>query len=109
MKQGELGVIEKIRLAESTTAFEATVTASAWSAVALQAGGVLYGSLIFGKGAYGVTKLGGKDYTLNVLPTTQLDKSDPLGQRALVSYKVPIAAKILNPSCGVILTHYKSN
>lgn len=109
MKQGELGVIEKARIAESTTAFEATVVASAWSAVALQAGGTLYGSLFFGKGAYGVTKLGGKDYTLNVIPTTQIDKSDPLGQRAYVSYKVPIAAKILNPSCGVILTHYKSN
>lgn len=109
MKQGELGVIEKVRFAESSKSITATVTASAWSAVALQAGGTLYGTLIFGKGAYGVTKLGGKDYTLNVIPTTQIDKSDPLGQRALVSYKVPIAAKILNPSCGAILANYVSN
>lgn len=109
MKQGELGVIEKVRIAESTTAFEASVVASAWSAVALQAGGTVYGSLIFGKGAYGVTKLGGKDFELTVIPSTQKDKSDPLGQRAYVSYKVPIAANVLNPSCGVILAHYKSN
>lgn len=109
MKQGELGVIEKVRFQESSKAFYATVTASAWSAVALQAGGTVYGTLIFGRGAYGVTKLGSKDYEVNVLPTTMKDKSDPLGQRALVSYKMAVAAKVLNPSAGVILVHYKSN
>lgn len=109
MEQGELGVIEKVKFQESTKAIRATVTASAWSAVALQAGGLVYGSLIFGKGAYGVTKLGSGDAKVNVLPTTQLDKSDPLGQRALITYKMAIAAKVLNPSCGVILLHYKSN
>lgn len=109
MTQGELGVIEKVRFQESTKAIRATVSASAWSAVALQAGGIVYGTLIFGKGAYGVTKLGGKDIEVNLIPTTQKDKSDPLGQRALVSYKLPIAAKVLNPSCGAILVIYKSN
>lgn len=109
MKQGTLGVIEKIRLEESTQAMTATVVASAWSAVALQAGGTIFGTLVHGKGAYGVTKLGGKDFTLNVIPTTQIEKSDPLGQRAYVSYKLPIAAKVLNPSCGAILVHYRSN
>lgn len=108
MEKGELGMVEKVRLAESTKAFRATVTASDWSAVALQAGGTIYGSLIFGRGAYGVTKLGSKDYEVTVLPTTQKDKSDPLGQRAYVSYKMAVAAKVLNPSCGVILLHYKS-
>lgn len=108
MKQGELGVIEKVRFQESTKAINEPVLASAWSAAALVAGGTMYGTLIFGRGAYGVTKLGSKDYEVNVLPTTMKDKSDPLGQRALVSYKMAVAAKILNPSCGVILTHYKS-
>lgn len=109
MQQGELGVIEKVRFQESTKAIRATVAASAWSAVALQAGGVVYGTLIFGRGAYGVVKLAGKDIEVNLIPTSQKDKSDPLGQRALVSYKMPMAAKVLNPSCGAILAIYKSN
>lgn len=105
MEQGELGVIEKVKFQESSKAIRATVTASAWSAVALQNGATIYGTLITGRGAYGVTKLAGKDITVNVIPTTQLDKSDPLGQRAYVSYKMAVAAKILNPSCGVILAN----
>ena len=109
MQKGELGVIEKVRFAETTKAIQKTFAASAWSALTLSLGGTLHGTLIFGKGAYGVTKLGGKDYNVNLIPTTQLDKSDPLGQRALVSYKLPIASKILNPSCGVIWTRFKSN
>lgn len=109
MQKGELGVIEKVRFAETTKSVKETIAASAWSAVALQAGGTLFGTLIFGKGAYGVTKLGSKDYEVNVLPTTQKDKSDPLGQRAYVSYKMAVASKILNPSCGVIALRYLSN
>ncbi len=108
MTRGELGIIENVRFQESTTAIRASVVASAWSAQALVAGGIVYGTLIFGRQAYGVTKLASKDVEVNLLPTTQKDKSDPLGQRALVSYKLPIASKILNPSCGAILVIYKS-
>lgn len=109
MQKGELGVIEKVRFAETTKSVKETFVASAWSAQALINGGTVYGTLIFGKGAYGVTKLGSKDYEVNVLPTTMKDKSDPLGQRALVSYKMAVAAKILNPSCGVLLTNLITN
>lgn len=109
MQKGELGVIERVRFQESSKAMKSPIAASAWSATALTNGGSVIGTLIFGKGAYGVTKLGGKDYEVNVLPTSMKDKSDPLGQRALVSYKFACAAKILNPSCGIILAYLKTN
>lgn len=108
MMRGELGVIEGVRFQESTKAIRKPVLASTWSGSYVTAGGSLYGTLIWGKGAYGVTKLGSKDYEVNVIPTTQIDKSDPLGQRAYVSYKMAVAAKILNPSCGVLWTYFGS-
>lgn len=107
MEKGELGVIEKIKFQETTKSIKEFLIASAWANGYTSGGGSVFGTLIFGKGAYGVTKLGGRDYEVNVLPTTQKDKSDPLGQRAYVSYKMACAAKVLNPSCGVILTHFK--
>ncbi|HET9146133.1 MAG TPA: N4-gp56 family major capsid protein [Sphingomicrobium sp.] len=109
MVQGELGVIEGVRFQESTKAINVPVKASAWSTTYATPGGTLYGTLIFGQGAYGVTKLGSKDYEVNVIPTNQIDKSDPLGQRAYVSYKMAVAAAILNPSCGILWTYFKSN
>ena len=109
MEMGELGVIEKVKFFESSVAIKEPVLASAWSTGYVSAGGSVYGTLIFGRGAYGVTKLGGKDYKVNVIPTTQIEKSDPLGQRAYVSYKMAVAAKVIDPSCGVILTYFKSN
>jgi N4-gp56 family major capsid protein len=109
MEKGELGVIEKVKFMETSKAMRSPFAASAWSATALANGGSVFGTLIVGRGAYGVTKLGGKDYEVNVLPTTMKDKSDPLGQRALVSYKMAVAAAVLNPSCGVILANLYTN
>lgn len=109
LTKGTLGVIEGVLFKESAEAFTETMTASAWATNYLSAGGTLYGTLIFGMGAYGVTKLAGKDVSVNVIPTNKVDKSDPLGQRAYVGYKFDLAAKILNPSAGVIMTWYKTN
>jgi N4-gp56 family major capsid protein len=109
MEKGELGVIEKVRFQESTKGLKSPVLPSTWSTTYASLGGSILGTFIFGRGAYGVTKLGGNDVEVNVIPTTQKDKSDPLGQRAYVSYKMAIGAAILNPSCGVILGYYKAN
>lgn len=70
--------------------------------------GRVFGTLIFGKGAYAVTELEGagtgenatKVYTV---PREAPDKADPLQQFSYVGYKATLAAKILNPSCGIIL------
>lgn len=104
MIKGTLGVIERVLFDESTQAMLVSVTASAWSSVATSVGGSLYGTLVFGRGAYGVSKLGGRDAKIYVV--TGADKSDPLNQRTYVGYKLAMAAKILNPSAGVILTWF---
>jgi len=107
MTKGKLGVIERVDFEESSNAITSSVLASAWSTGYYSGGGTVYGTLIFGKGAYGVTKLGAKDAKINV--TTGADKTDPLNQYTLIGYKLAMAAKILNPSAGIILAHYVQN
>jgi len=97
-------VIERVDFEESSNAMTSSVLASAWSTGYHSGGGTVYGTLIFGKGAYGVTKLGAKDAKINV--TTGADKTDPLNQYTLIGYKLAMAAKILNPSAGIILANY---
>jgi N4-gp56 family major capsid protein len=110
LSKGMLGIIEGILFKESTRAFKETLAASAWSNLGqLSTGGTLYGTLIFGQGAYGVTKLAGKDVTTTHLPPSKKDKSDPLGQFGTAGYLFPIAAKVLNPSAGVIYAWYDMN
>lgn len=106
MEKGRLGIIERVEFEESTEAMTVAVLASAWSATYVQNGGTLHGTLIFGKGAYGVTKLAGKDAKIEVV--TGADKSDPLNQRTYIGYKIGMAAKVLNPSGGIILTYFQS-
>jgi len=101
MERGRLGVIERVLFEESSQAMTVPVLSSTYSGY-VSGGGSLYGTLICGKGAYGVTKLSGEDAKVNIV--SGRDKSDPLDQRTYVGYKVPVAAKILNPSAGIILT-----
>jgi len=108
LAKGMLGVIEGVLFKESSAAFKKSHTASAWATAYLTAGGTLYGTLIFGKGAYGVTKLAGKDVTVTVIPTKERTKSDPLGQVGYVGYLFDVASKILNPSAGLIWPWYKT-
>lgn len=102
LDKGRLGVIERVMFEETPNAFTESVLASAWAASYVSAGGTLHGTLIVGRQAYGVTKLGGKDAKVNLV--TGADKSDPLNQVTFVGYKLYMAAKVLNPSAGVILT-----
>ena len=104
MTKGKLGVIERVDFEESSNAMQVPSLASAWSTGYTSGGGSIIGTLIFGKGAYGVTKLGAKDAKINVV--TGADKTDPLNQQTLVGYKLAMAAKVLNPSAGVILAYF---
>lgn len=106
MEKGQLGVIEKVLFDESSNAMAKTVLASTWSGY-VSGGGSLHGTLIVGKGAYGVTKLGGKDAKVSVVSGP--DKSDPLNQITYIGYKIGVASKILNPSAGIIYTYYDGN
>ena len=104
LDKGRLGVIERVMFEESPNAFTCTVRASAWSAGYVSAGGTIYGTLICGRQAYGVTKLGSKDAKVQMVSGP--DKADPLNQITFVGYKLYMAAKVLNPSAGVILAWY---
>lgn len=106
MTKGKLGVIEGVLFEESATAVNGPVLLSAWSnsAYTSTASQRLFGTLIFGKGAYGVTKLGGKD--AKVITVAGSDKTDPLNQYTLVGYKINAAAKILNPSAGIMYVYF---
>lgn len=99
MRKGKLGNVEGVAFEESSNALTSPLKASTWSGDT-SAGWTIYGTLIFGRGAYGVTKLGG-DAKISVI--TGADKADPLNSRTYVGYKYAIAAKVLNPSAGVIL------
>lgn len=108
LSKANLGVIEGVLFRESSEAMSKPLAASAWSNIGtISGGGTLYGTLIFGKGAYGVTKLAGKDVTVTVIPTKEKSKSDPLGQVGYVGYLFDVAAAILNPSAGLILSWFK--
>jgi len=104
MTKGKLGVIERVDFEESSNAMKVAVLASAWSTGYTSGGGSIVGTLIFGKGAYGVTKLGAKDAKINVV--TGADKTDALNQYTLVGYKLAMSAKVLNPSAGVVLAYF---
>lgn len=107
LTKGMLGVVEGILIKESTRAFKEVLPASAWSNLGqLSTGGTLYGTLIFGQGAYGVTKLAGKDINVTHLEPGRKDKTDPHGQYGVAGYLFPIAAKVLNPSAGLIYSWY---
>ena len=100
MERGRLGTVEDVMFEESSQALKSVVTTSNWSGYV--SGGNLYGTLIVGKGAYGVSKLRGEDAKVNIL--TGADKSDPHNLHTYISYKMAVAAAVLNPSAGVILT-----
>lgn len=107
LDKGRLGVIEKVYFEESAQGIKEVFPASDWSALMFRGGGTVFGTLIHGKGAYGVSKLGGKDAKVTVVSGP--DKSDPLNQLTKVGYKFQLGAAILNPSAGVIMVTYVSS
>ena len=63
------------------------------------ASSIAYGTIIFGKGFYGVAEwMGG----IETFMTTGASKADPLNQFATYGWKASMAAKVLNPSCGLV-------
>lgn len=107
MWKGKIGAVEGVMFEESSQAIVVNAPLSAWSNstyTSVAGKDKVYGALIFGQGAYGVSKLGSKDVEMYIL--SGADKSDPLNQVTLMGYKMTIAAKILNASCGVIIPYY---
>lgn len=109
--KGEIGQVMGVRFVQSTNAIKTSVSAAVWSAYAsnFSAGGTLYGTLVFGKGAYGGVNMDAGNASKITVVDFKADKADPLGQYGTAGYKLTIAAKILNASAGVLMVDYVSN
>lgn len=99
--RGEVGRVEGVRFVETTFA---PVSAGSGDGQAISASAptsaVAYGTVVFGKGFYGVTELDGGIQTFTVQGPS---KSDPLNQTTTYGWKSLFGAKVLNVSCGLIL------
>jgi N4-gp56 family major capsid protein len=96
---GEVGSYGEVRFIETTNAKVFTGEG---------AGGVdVYGTLIFGQQAYGVSRISGEALKNIVKPLGSAGTADPLDQRATSGWKATFVAKILNNDflvrieCGV--------
>ena len=60
---------------------------------------IAYGTVVFGKGFYGITELDGGIKTMG--PITGPSKSDPLDQTRIYGWKCNFATAVLNTSAGI--------
>lgn len=99
--RGEIGRVEGVRFVETT---QTPVSAGSGNGNALSSSNgssaVAYGTVIFGRGFYGVTELDGGIKTFLVEGPS---KSDPLNQATTYGWKAHFASKVLNVSCGLVL------
>lgn len=91
---GEIGRIYGVRIVETNNGIIARGSNSGGTASS-----VAYGTVIMGKGFYGVTELDGgiKTYTTN-----GADKSDVMNQVQTYSWKANFISKLLNVSAGLV-------
>jgi N4-gp56 family major capsid protein len=101
MYAGEIGRIQGVRFVSSTNAINVALTASNWSMARVAAGGTLYGTFIFGSGAYGCVEVGGS--AIEKFINQGASKTDPLNLETQVGYKITTAIKALNASCGIVV------
>lgn len=99
--RGEIGRVEGVRFVETTFT---PVSAGSGNGIAISAAtatsAVAYGTVIFGRGFYGVSEIDGGIQTFTVQGPS---KSDPLNQTTTYGWKSYFGAKILNVSCGLVL------
>jgi N4-gp56 family major capsid protein len=91
---GEIGKIYGCRFVETTQGPAVRGVGDSLST----ASAVMYGTLIMGKGYFGVTELDGG---IKTFTSQGAEKSDPLNQLTTYGWKANFIAKVLNASCGV--------
>jgi N4-gp56 family major capsid protein len=106
MYKGEVGQVGGVRFVESSDAPAYAVSGD----TLLASSGTVYGTIIFGPHAYGVTEISGqgnkqKGYEMFIKQLGSAGTADPVNQQATVGFKITMAAKILNKSAGVILVN----
>jgi len=108
MERGLIGEVEGVKFYDDPNMSTSNFSGMQVSTAIGSSLGTVYGTIIFGRGAYAVTELEGAGTGENatkvyVVGREKPDKSDPLQQYSYVGYKATLAAKILNPSCGAVL------
>ena len=96
--EGEIGKIAGVRFVESTEA-------KIWSGTGCPANLAVYGTLVFGENAYGVTDVEGAGLQTIVKQKGSAGTSDPLDQRSSVGWKAMETAKILMEPYIVRIEH----
>lgn len=88
---GEIGTYNRVRFLETTNA-------KSWAIVNGPASTALtvYGNLIIGANAYGITRISGEAMRNIVKPLGSAGSADPLDQRQTSGWKATFVAKILN-------------
>ena len=108
MYKGEIGQVGGVRFVESTNAPKYTLSGDLMTEHGVS--GSVYGTIIFGPHAYGVTEISGqgnkqKGYEMFIKELGSAGTADPINQAATVGFKITMAARILNKSAGVILVN----
>jgi len=99
--EGEVGKLSNVRFIE-------TPNAKVFSAGG--AGGIdVYGTIILGSDAYGITRISGEALRNIVKPLGSAGTDDPLEQRGTTGWKATFVAKILNDDFMVRLEHAVSS
>ena len=95
--EGEIGKIDEVRFIESTNAVVFTGEGD---------GNVdVYGTIIFGQEAYGISRISGQAMQNIVKPLGSGGSSDPLDQRQTSGWKATFVAKILNNDFIIRIEH----
>lgn len=94
--KGEIGKIHGVRFLDSTLCYLGSAYSTSAASVSASY------NIIFGKQFYGVTDFDSGVH-IYVKGPNKFDKSDPIDQFSTVGYKVTFAAKLLNPSAGVMV------
>lgn len=103
MFMGEIGAIGGVRFVESSALRSYDLSGDTFST----ASGTLYGTLIVGQHAYGVTEIGGGDTTqgfrMYLKTPGPHNTNDPVDQKSTVGWKMTMASRILNKTAGCIV------
>lgn len=95
--EGEIGSLDEVRFIETTNA---KVFSSAGS------GSIdVYGTIIIGADAYGITRISGEAMENIIKPLGSAGSADPLNQRQTSGWKATFVAKILNQDWLLRLEH----
>lgn len=110
--KGEVGDFYGCRIIEGTNAFQEDETegtyASTFSSAGTNTTGLIYSTIITGKGAYGAVnmkKMGASLQKPQVIIVDKPDSGNPLGQYLIVGWKAYWAGVRLNQAWGIALRH----